>query len=369
MNRKVVTLTWVATAATVAVIASPVAAQQNPHLNASSVQLYGIVDAAIRHTSNHGKMQMVGGGMSQSRFGINVTEDLGGGNKALATLEHRFNTDTGEKDATAPFFQLSYVGLQGPYGRLTAGRQWNVLFDLVTSTYASFPYSPYMDVYKPEIGFAVGARTNNMLKYTVEKGAVRAGLQYSFHEANTDSKTAGGYLRYAADGLAIGSAYMTTTLRGGTRIDAWTLGSSYRTGPWYFKVSYATNKRKNDLTPVSTALINAYWNNTSNGGFLPGNANKRRMYQIGGGYQINPQLNLSAYYYHAKQSGDPSGMFNNKAHFMVAVLDYALSKRTDAYVGVDHTRVRGGDGSYIEKVGNHLVRSRTGITVGMRHRF
>ena len=365
MNRKVLNLTLL-TITTTAVL--PALAQQ-ANTGTSSVQLYGIVDAAVRHTSNHGKMQLLGGGMSQSRFGINVTEDLGGGSKALATLEHRFNADTGEKDATAPFFQLSYVGLQGPYGRLTAGRQWNVLFDLVTSTYASFPYSPYMEVYKPEIGFAVGARTNNMLKYTVEKGNVRAGLQYSFHEAGTDSKTAGGYLRYAANGLAIGTAYMATTLRGGTRVDAWTLGSSYRTGPWYFKVSYALNKRKNDLTPVSAALINAYWNNTSNGGFLPGNASKRQMYQIGGGYQITPQLNLSAYYYHAKQSGDPSGSFNNKANFMVAVLDYAFSKRTDAYVGVDHTRVRGGDGSYIEKIGNDLVRSRTGITIGMRHRF
>ena len=75
----------------------------------------------------------------------------------LAHLEHRFNADTGDKDATAPFFQLSYVGLQGPYGKLTMGRQWNVLFDVVTSTYASFPYSPYMDAYKPELGMAAGA--------------------------------------------------------------------------------------------------------------------------------------------------------------------------------------------------------------------
>jgi LPXTG-motif cell wall-anchored protein len=28
------------------------------------------------------------------------------------------------------------------------GRQWNVLFDVVTSTYASFPYSPYMDAFE-----------------------------------------------------------------------------------------------------------------------------------------------------------------------------------------------------------------------------
>ena len=125
----------------------------------SSVSLYGIVDAAVRRTNNEGsgnnigmsQTQMIGGGMSQSRWGINVEEDLGGGSKALAFLENRFDADAGNSAIGAPFFQLSYVGLQGPYGRLTAGRQWNVLFDLVTSTYASFPYSPYMEAFKPAV--------------------------------------------------------------------------------------------------------------------------------------------------------------------------------------------------------------------------
>ena len=110
----------------------------------SSVQLYGIVDMAYRHTTNEGPAndrdqslnKMIGGGMSQSRWGINVTEDLGGGLKAIASLENRLNADDGT--VSTPFFQQSWVGLQGGFGRLTVGRQWNMLFDLVTSTYASF---------------------------------------------------------------------------------------------------------------------------------------------------------------------------------------------------------------------------------------
>ncbi len=205
----------------------------------SSVQLYGIVDVAYRHTNNEGAgkdglSKMIGGGMSQSRLGINVEEDLGGGSKALVTLENRFDADSGTPAANAPFFQLAHVGLQGPYGRLTAGRQWNVLFDVVSSTYASFPYSPYMEAYKPELGMAMGARTSNMLKYTFatpDRSWVGS-LQYSFDE-NNDTKaleaglpasaaqvpayvgstlgggawqTAGGYLRYAANGFALGGA-------------------------------------------------------------------------------------------------------------------------------------------------------------------
>ena len=123
-------------------LASSFACAQTASAPKSSVQLWGIVDMAYRHTNNEGAgkdglSKMIGGGMSQSRWGINVDEDLGGGSKALVVLENRVDADTG--NVSTPFFQLSYVGLQGPYGRLTAGRQWNVLFDVVSSTYASFP--------------------------------------------------------------------------------------------------------------------------------------------------------------------------------------------------------------------------------------
>ena len=357
----------------------------------SSVQLYGIVDAAVRYTNHEGKTgdqsltKMIGGGMSQSRWGVNVTEDLGGGLKAIANFENRLNTDDGS--VTTPFFQQSWVGLQGGLGRLTMGRQYNMLFDLVTSTYASFPYSPYMDAYKPEIGMSMGARASNMLKYTAEMGAWRASLQYSFDEGNKvtasttpaavpgivggATKTAGGYVRYAANGLAAGAGFLRTTLPGGTDADAWTLGGSYRTGPWYLNAGYALNKRDSySANPLAAAasqgLLNAYWTGSSNGGFSAGDADKRQMFKVGAGYQVTPQLNAGVHYYHAKQSGSASGNFNGKANFVVAVADYAFSKRTDAYFGVDHTRVSGGTSMNLDANG---ARTRTGITAGVRHRF
>ena len=372
----------------------------------SSVSLYGIVDAAVRRTNNEGsgnnigmsQTQMIGGGMSQSRWGINVEEDLGGGSKALAFLENRFDADAGNSAIGAPFFQLSYVGLQGPYGRLTAGRQWNVLFDLVTSTYASFPYSPYMEAFKPEIGMSMGSRSNNMLKYTAEYGAFRGSLQYSMDEGNTVDalgataaaagafKTAGGYLRYSANGISAGAGYLNTTLPGGTKVDAWTVGTSYRSGPLYVNLGYAVNERKggayalNTGSIVDSGVLGAFWSGSSNGGFLPGapatgatnianlrdHANKRDMFKVGIGYQITPAINLGGHYYNAKQSGSASGAFNGRAHFYVAVVDYAFSKRTDAYFGVDRSRVTGGTGMSLAANG---ARTRTGITVGLRHRF
>ena len=372
----------------------------------SSVTLYGIVDAAVRRTNNEGpagnigmsQTQMIGGGMSQSRWGINVTEDMGDGLKAIANLENRFTPDNGAQGVGQPLFAQSWVGLQGSLGRLTVGRQYNVLFDVVTSTYASFPYSPYMEAFKPEIGMSMGSRSNNMLKYTAEYGPFRGSLQYSMDEGNTVDalgataaaagafKTAGGYLRYSANGISAGAGYLNTTLPGGTKVDAWTVGTSYRSGPLYVNLGYAVNERKggayalNTGSIVDSGVLGAFWSGSSNGGFLPGtpatgatnianlrdHANKRDMFKVGIGYQITPAINLGGHYYNAKQSGSASGAFNGRAHFYVAVVDYAFSKRTDAYFGVDRTRVTGGTGMSLAANG---ARTRTGITVGLRHRF
>ena len=376
---------------------------------ASKVELWGIVDAAVRHTNNEGvnqksKTQMIGGGMSQSRWGINVTEDLGGGNTALVVLENRLNADDGS--VSTPFFQLANVGLQTPYGRLTAGRQWNVLFDVVTSTYASFPYSPYMEAYKPELGVAMGARTSNMLKYTfaTPNRSLVGSLQYSFDENNDTKaleaglpasaaqvpafvastlgggawKTFGGYLRYApGNGLAVGGGYLRSTLPGGTDVDAWTLGGSYQTGPWYLSAGYGLNKAKftaagaNPIQAfrnvVDGAILGQFWAGQSNGGFIPGNADKRQLFKLGVGYQATPQLNVGLHYFHGKQTGSATGLSNGKANFVVAVADYAFSKRTDAYVGIDNTRLSGGDNVYLDAASK--ARSRTGFTIGLRHRF
>lgn len=401
---------------------------------ASKVEMWGIVDAAIRHTTNEGAdkkglTKMIGGGMSQSRWGIKVEEDLGSGTKAVAEIEHRFNTDTGDKDVTAPFFQLAYVGLQGPYGRLTMGRQWNVLFDVVSSTYASFPYSPYMEAYKPELGMAMGARTSNALKYTIATPTRNwvGTLQYSFKEQNDGAataqqasnaataafigagggaagqaaagaavaplvtqqtlstlaggavKTVGGFLRYSDHGVSLGGGYLRTQLPSGTAVDAWTLGGSYRTGPWYFNAGYGLNKAKfasspaNPLSPaamalaIDRALLNAYWSGQTNGGFQSGDADKRQLVKVGFGYQATPQLNVGMHYFRGKQSGSTSGNFNSTANFVVAAADYAFSKRTDAYLAVDRTSISGGQGTVLDNTSG--ARSRTGFTVGLRHRF
>ena len=363
----------------------------------SNVQLYGIVDNAVRMTNNEGAnrgkvTKMVGGGMSQSRWGINVTEDLGNGTKALVNLENRINADDGS--VSTPFFQQAWVGVQGGFGRLTLGRQFNPLFDLVTSTYASFPYSPYMDAYKPEVGMVLGARASNAIKYAIAAGGFAGSLFYSLDEGNNlqDAgagisaagalETYGGFLKYSANGFAVGAGYLNVNLPAGSKLDAWTAGGSYRKDKLYVNLGYGQNKLKAanlsaQLAPLGAndvGLLNAYWGGGTNGGFSAGpagnllsSANKRTMYKVGFGYQIAPKVNAGIHYYHAKQSGSILSAYNGKTQFLIAAVDYAFSKRTDAYFAVDHTKISGGESIVLDAPSQ--ARKRTGITAGLRHRF
>ncbi|MES2945633.1 MAG: porin, partial [Pseudomonadota bacterium] len=64
----------------------------------STVTLYGLVDAGYNRVSGlrQGTVNSIASGiMEGSRVGFRGTEDIGGGYKAIFTLENRFEADTG----------------------------------------------------------------------------------------------------------------------------------------------------------------------------------------------------------------------------------------------------------------------------------
>ena len=334
----------------------------------STVSVYGIVDVAMRHTTNDGATAATRGdaqnqltaGMSQSRLGLNVSEEIGGGLKGLVNIEHRFNADEGTA-AAADFWRQAWVGLQGGFGRVTLGRQYNVLFDVFTSTSASFKYSPYIEAYKPEIGFSLGARNSNMVKYLVESGPWRAALQASPSEgAATGGKSMGGYVRYASGPLSVGGAYLELHDGADLKVQAYTVGGAYATGPWNFSLGWARNKFETGFNPAIIGTL--LGNGGTNGTFALGNVEHRDMISVGGSYQLSPQLNLGAHYWNVRQTGRTTAG-DGKAHFYAVVADYAFSKRTDVYLEVDRTKFS--DGLTFA----NGATSRVGTMVGVRHRF
>ena len=334
----------------------------------SSVQLYGIVDAAVRYTSNANsntsKYTLAPGGMSQSRLGVNITEDLGGGLKAVANLEHRLNSDTGTA-AAGDFWRQAWVGIQSSeFGVVRLGRQYNILFDIYTSTYASFKYSPYIEAYKPEIGLSMAARQSNMVKYIGESGGLRGEIQVSAGENDPaqQSKSMGALLRYAMGEFAFGGAYLEVTDTPGKKVKGTTFGGSYTSGPWYLNASYAENKfdKGGVLGAGYTAgLIGPVLNAAA------GDVNKRDMISAGVTYQLTTALNLGAHYWYSTQTHYGAALANtkSKADYFAAVADYAFSKRTDVYLEVDYTKFSGAVAF------QNGATKRGGAMLGVRHRF
>jgi predicted porin len=356
----------------VALVLSLLAASTTAAWAQSSVQLYGIIDAAVRKTSNANvgvsENQLIPGGMSQSRLGVNVTEDMGGGLKAIANLEHRLNSDTGVV-AAADFWRQSWVGLQSnDFGRITVGRQYNVLFDLVTSSYASFRYSPYIEVYKPEIGMLLNARQDNMVKYLMESGPVRFEAQISAGEgAQALNKSVGAIVRYASGPFVGGVGFQQVTDPAGKKVKAMTLGGSYTIGQLALNASMFTNKfdAGSVVFPALAAGFTVPLTTQS------ADAKKRDMIMFGATYQLTTAFNLGAQFWRLSQSHfSPALTAKSKVNYFAVVADYAFSKRTDAYVEFDRTST---DGAMRIGTGTAAAATnfdnRSGFTVGLRHRF
>lgn len=359
----------------------------------SSVTLYGIVDLGVRYTTNEGPAgdkdhsrttMMGGGGMSESRWGLRGTEDIGGGNKILFNLEQRLNAGTG---AINGGFQQSWVAFQSPtFGRIKMGRDYNAMFYLFTSTFVSYPYSPYFNAYKPEIGLAAGARSNELINWTGTFGQFTLSLEATLRgESNTAAglnsggKGRAGYARWSNGTWSAGGGYLERDFGGdGKKLKVAAVGGSYKSGPWYFATSYGQNKHNLGACGADAqctydyGVLSSLWQGTANGGFGGPAfliANKRQMVTFGMTYQLTPQLNIGGHYWYAKQSGETAAA-RGKVHFMSLAADYALSKRTDLYAEVDYTKLKGDNIALNGSNGAaNGAKSRTGVSFGMRHRF
>ncbi|WP_133649925.1 porin [Paraburkholderia flava] len=113
----------------------------------SSVQLYGQVDEWVgsqKFPGNKASAQVSGGGMSTSYWGLKGTEDLGNGYKAIFTLEDFFlaqNGQYGRFSGDSFFSRNAYVGIESPYGTVTAGRLTTHLF------VSTILFNPFIDSY------------------------------------------------------------------------------------------------------------------------------------------------------------------------------------------------------------------------------
>lgn len=114
----------------------------------SSVTLDGLIDdwaGVQKFPGGHSAAVDSNGGMSTSYWGLKGSEDLGNNYKAIFTLEGFFQPNNGQYGSfpgDAFYSRNAYVGIESPYGTVTAGR-------LTTSMFIStLLFNPFKDSFE-----------------------------------------------------------------------------------------------------------------------------------------------------------------------------------------------------------------------------
>jgi predicted porin len=163
----------------------------------STVTLSGFVDLNIEHLISSGPAsvtRMTSGGLNNSRFNLSGVEDLGGGNKAVFTVEPMFSADTGVQ---SPQFRQSFVGLKSAnLGEVTLGRQFTPSYWI--AGYADPSWAAAFSMVNNMEFFYASYRVDNAIQYkTPTLYGFTGRVMYAF--GAEDSTRAGRFLSVGVD--------------------------------------------------------------------------------------------------------------------------------------------------------------------------
>ena len=332
----------------------------------SNVTIYGVADAALRfgngldggNAASAGSSQAITSGTNTtSRLGWRGTEDLGGGWRATFNFESGLNLQTGATASSTKFFdRASVIGLSGPWGGVTLGRQTTVLADAVGpvdplgSRFASFnPNVAVAGLSAPRLGIEYGPagsssgsyRLDGSIKYAVTLDKLRLSAMTTYAEKPSTSKlgSSGVGALYDAGDWQATLAYAEFRSATNLKLTGTMGGVSAKVGPVTLKASYGQSTANTSATAKTehdTAGLGVVW-------------------------PLTPQIDLIATHYKVDRSrtGQADDGFNRS----IAFLEYKLSARSLVYLEADSTRWRG----LYQGAGNKSTA--TGASLGIKHTF
>lgn len=323
----------------------------------TGVSLYGVVDAGLTYSTHQASAQAARlsvdpGNLQVSRWGVRGQEQLNAGTRVFFQLESTLTNDTGSAgagfggnqfsqsgNAVALFDRAALLGISGPYGTLSAGRQ-NILG--VESVGRADPADLAHAVTNPNVllsGMYAGSlyggfgsnrggpalRQNNSLKYLspAYSGAGFALMLAAGEQAGSLNAAAyagaSAYYSNGRDGVALAYGQFRDQ-SGQAKLQAWATGLKWRYSDLLaFRVSYATDVVRGDIViPVP--------------GNPQANANGRRIRVLGAGadLQLQPQLVWTVAAYQSRRSGDSEG----RATQYLSIVKYQLSPRSTLYASL-----------------------------------
>lgn len=356
----------------------------------SSVTLYGLIDSGLTYTNNqHGQknFQATSGDTNGSRWGLRGAEDLGGGLKAIFTLENGFSIQSGSLGQGGRMFgRQAFVGLSSEsYGALTAGRQYDSVVDylgplsLTGTQYGGTHFAHPYDNDNLDNSF----RVSNSIKYqSINYGGFKFGGLYGF------SNQAGGFSSNRA--YSVGVSYNWGPLNAAVGyLQLNNSGSTFSTGAVSDDATFSAGNQRVfggglsyafgpavagvviTQTKLSAAIgIGAYASGTSKGLALTGGSARFTNYEANGRYNLTPALALIGSYTFtdARVSG-----VSPKYNQLNLRADYSLSKRTDVYLEGVYQHVSGAGNSGITAditgLSASSSNSQVAATIGLKTRF
>lgn len=336
-----------------------------PALAQSSLSVYGLLDVGLLRESGGAAVaaSKVASGVSNgNRLGLKGEEELATGWAALFLLESGFQVDDGNMGQGALFGRQSYVGLRGPVGSVTIGRQYTAHFDTLALA-DPFQSGTVGDAKNlaPSTGDANTRMTNSVKLNTTALHGWSGELQYAPGEVAGDSRARrqlGGALSYAAGPIKARVGYhqrRSTTKDGGIARNT-LLAITYNFGLFKAHFGYGVNQGINSSTPRN--LDNPY-------GYTVAPVNSAN--------SADWLLGLSAV--HGRHTWlascvrkDDRTLANQDAVQYALGHRYALSQRTDTYLVLAHISNRNGAGYTV----GHASSTGTGnraASVGVRYTF
>ncbi|SAL14698.1 outer membrane protein, (porin) [Caballeronia sordidicola] len=357
----------------------------------SSVTLYGLIDAGFTYVNNEvttradkgsaPAFRLSSGNINGSRWGLRGAEDLGGGMKAIFTLESGFSMGDGSSlQGGREFGRQAYAGIStAQFGTVTLGRQYDSVVDYLGpmtangswgGTYFSHPF----DNDNTNNSF----RVNNAVKYQSANysGLTFGGLYGFSNEAGgfADNRAYSAGMQYANGPFKIAAAYLqmqnssgklatanTTSNTAGAVTESFLPSQTQRT--YGVGANYA-------IGPVT---LGGAWTQ-SRFQFVGGDSTVRfNNYELNARYALTPALAVGAAYTYTDVKGYlPTADNNDHARFHQVGLqtDYALSKRTDIYAeGVVQLAKNGAAAQVFGSNAPAAHGNQVVVSTGLRHRF
>lgn len=410
-----------------AMATSAAVAQSTP----SSVTVYGLLDAGVVHnTGVANKNQFVSGIMEGSRFGLRGNEDIGGGFRAIFTLENRTELNNGTLGNRPPsgsqlpdrfadasllvpalcpaqpcaiqaavsqvnanlaagglgvnirggfFDRQAYVGLVTPVGAVLAGRQYTPAYEVSATFDALGTQSSLAAGQVASFPASTEIRIDNALQYRIVFAGLTASAMYGFGGVSTNSKAGrfGGVMAmYRAGPFAVGVGHNQRNNDIGQKsLQSTVVGASAELGPGTLSALYADFQDDNPsgVSTLSTTLAPAV--GVAAASTLQ-QAYTNALRQDGRLMHVGYKMPLGAHtLYVAYSTFDDKRSFNADTSSYGAAFTYALSKRTDFNAVLTHfnnknlAQAAPGQAGFLGGFTTSAGTDSNSLALGIRHRF